>query len=55
MEVIDEHAPIKERVTKSNKPPYMNGDLQRAVYKKRMLFNKYKQFESPINWENYRL
>ena len=54
-EVIHEHAPIKSRVVKSNKPPYMNGDLKRAVYKKRMLFNKYKKCKSSINWENYRL
>ena len=33
----------------------MNGDLRRAVYKKRMLFSKYKKIKSPINWENYRL
>ena len=33
----------------------MNGDLKRAVYKKRMFFNKYKKCKSSINWENYRL
>ena len=29
-EVIDEHAPIKSRVVKSNKPPYMNDDLKES-------------------------
>lgn len=29
--------------------------MRRAIYKKRMLFNKYKKFRSPLNWEKYRL
>ena len=32
----------------------MNGDLRRAVYKKHMLFNKYKKYKTPLNWDNYR-
>ena len=40
-DIVDKHAPIKERVVKSKRPAFMNGDLRRAIYKKRMLFNKY--------------
>ena len=32
----------------------MNDDLRRAVYKKRMLFNKYKNSRSAADWDNYR-
>ena len=32
----------------------MNGDLRRAVYKKRMLFNRYKKCRTSANWDDYR-
>ena len=35
-DIINEHAPVKERVTKAKKPAYMNGNLRRAVFKKRI-------------------
>ena len=53
-DVINEHAPIKERVTKVRKPAYMNGNLRRAVFKKHMLFNKYKKGKTSADWELYR-
>ena len=53
-DIIDEHAPIKERAVKSRRPAYMNGDLHGAVYKKRMLFNRYKKCRTSANWEDYR-
>ena len=53
-EVIDEHVPMKERRSKTNKPPFMNCELRRAVYAKRMFRNKYLKSRSPSNWENYR-
>ena len=39
--VIKDNAPIKERKSKIQKSPYMNGELRRLI-KKHMLFNKYK-------------
>ena len=53
-EVLDEHAPIKERRSKSNKPAFMNSELRSAIYKKRMLRNKYFKCRSSQNWEKYR-
>ena len=32
----------------------MNGNLRRAVFKKRMLFNKFKKSKTSANWELYR-
>ena len=53
-EVIDIHAPIKGRKIKHKKPAFMNGALRRAIYKKHMLFNKYKKCKTSMNWDNYR-
>ena len=53
-DIINEHAPIKEQVTKVRKPAYMNGNLRRAVFKKHMLFNKYKKGKTSADWELYR-
>ena len=53
-DIINEHAPIEERVIKARKPAYMNGNLRRAVFKKRMLFNKFKKSKTSANWELYR-
>ena len=53
-DVVDEHAPIKERVSKVRKPAFMNGELHRAIYKKRMCFNKFQKYKTPQSWEQYR-
>ena len=54
-DIINEHAPVKERVNKAKKPAYMNGNLRCAVLKcVIMLFNKFKQIRTPTNWELYR-
>ena len=52
MKVIDEHVPIKERRSKQNKPAFMNVELRSAVYKKRMLRNKYFKCRSPKTGRN---
>ena len=44
----------KQKYPKKDPPPFMNGELRRAIYKKRMLHNKYKKFRNNFNWEAYR-
>ena len=39
---------------KSKKPAFMNGELRRAIYKKHMLFNKFKKCKTSLTWDNYR-
>ena len=34
--------------------PFMNKELRKAVYKKRMLHNKFLKRKSDKNWEEYR-
>ena len=53
-DIINEHAPVKERVTEAKKPAYMNGNFRHAVFKKRMLFNKFKKIRTPAKPELYR-
>jgi len=52
--VIDKHAPLKSRKSVPRPAPFMNSDLRKAVYKKRMLKNKFFQSKTDKNWENYR-
>jgi hypothetical protein len=52
--IIDEHLPVKEKKPRVNKPPFFNSTLRRAVYQKKMLFNKFKQSKSNSTWEAYR-
>ena len=37
-DVIKDHAPAKERKSKIQKPPYMNGELRRSIFKKHTCF-----------------
>ena len=54
MDVVNEHAPSKQKYPKKDPPPFMNGELRRAIYKKRMFHNKDKKFKNNFNWEAYR-
>ena len=44
-EIVDEHAPQKQKYPKKESPPFMNSELRRAIYKKKMLFNKHKKYK----------
>ena len=54
MDIVDEHAPRKQKYPKNDPPPFMNSDLRKAIYKKKMLHNKYHKFRNSTNWELYR-
>ena len=53
-EIVDEHAPIKQKTIKGNHLPYMNGELRRAINVKRMLKRKFTKCNSNMNWDKYR-
>lgn len=55
IEVANKHAPIKQRKILPQQIPYMNKQLKSAVYKKRMLHNKFQKINSKKNWEAYRI
>ena len=53
-EIVDEHAPQKQKYPKKEAPHFMNSELRRAIYKKKMLFHKFNRYKGKTNWENYR-
>lgn len=53
-EVIDKHVPTKQMCRKVNQLPYMNRDLRKAIYNKKMYYNKYLKCRNSRNWELYR-
>jgi hypothetical protein len=53
-QVIDEHAPLKKRIIKSNQVPYMNDQLRKAINVKNMIKRRFYKYRSKANWENYR-
>ena len=52
--VINKHAPMKKKKPVDKPVPFMNKNLKRAIYKKRMSFNKYNRCKNKQNWEIYR-
>ena len=52
-QVIDEHAPIKEKYPKKKSPPYMNSNYRRTIYKARQAKNVFSRNKSAQNWQNY--
>ena len=50
-EVVDKHAPFKERKILAKQVPYMNKTLKSAIYNKKMMYNKYQKVKSKQNWE----
>ena len=53
-DVIDKHAPLKQKKLKCAQLPYMNGSLRKAINVKAMLKRKYNRCRSRANWERYR-
>lgn len=52
--VVDKHAPMKRRKPCPKPAPFINKELRSAIYKKRQLHNKFINYKSDYNWENYR-
>ena len=52
-EVIEEHAPTKEKTPKPNPPPYMNSHYRKIIYKTRQARNSYNKNQTPENWKKF--
>ena len=52
-QVVDEHAPLKEKVPKPNSPPYMNSRYRKIIYKTRQARNSYNKNRTRENWKNF--
>jgi hypothetical protein len=53
IDVIDKHAPMKQRVLKYKPVPYMNAELRKAIFKRNMIRNKFKKY-GKLFWEENR-
>jgi hypothetical protein len=49
-EVADKHAPFKERKILPKQVPYMNSELKWAIYRKKMLYNKFQKHNNSKNY-----
>ena len=54
-EVIDKHIPVKQTYVKNEQLPYMNRQLRKAIYAKKMAYHKYLKHKNPRLWEDYRI
>ena len=53
--IVDKHAPMKERYERKQQCPFMNKELRKAICRKHMLLNKYPKYKCNRTWEDYRV
>ena len=54
--VLNEHAPLKERTLREKQVPYMHSQLRKEMYKRNMLRNRYKKDPSNDHkWNQFRI
>ena len=54
MEILNEHAPMKERLVRANNAPFMNKTLSKAVMHRSRLRNDYLKNPNNVNKEKYK-
>ena len=52
--LLNEHAPLKSKVIRHKKVPYMHSDLMKAIHKRNYYKNAYFKSRGPDSWEVYR-
>ena len=53
--IFNKHVPLKTMYRKQNQVPYMNRDLRKAIYEKKMYYSKFVKNKNPKTWEQYRV
>ncbi len=53
-DVVDIHAPLKQRMLKKDSVPYMNSKLRKVQYRRNQIRNHYWDLKNSLNWEAYR-
>ena len=54
-DVIESHAPLKQRILKKESLPFMNSALRKNIHKRNQLKNKFWKNKTRQNWNNYRV
>ena len=55
LDVIDTHAPIKQRTLKKESAPFMNSKLRKVIHRRNQLKNRFWKHKTKSNWEAYRV
>lgn len=53
--IFDKHIPVKTMYKRPNQVPYMNRELRKAIYEKKMYYNRFLKNRSSKTWEQYRM
>lgn len=53
-DVVDVHAPVKQKIIKKPQVPYMNGQLRKEINIKAMLRRKFERFKDNHSWSRYK-
>ena len=54
MQIVNNHAPVKSKIMKGQRVPYMNGELRKTINVRNMLKKKYDKYKTTENWKKYR-
>ena len=54
MQIVDDHAPVKTKIIKGKRIPYMNSELRKSTNVKNMLKRKYDKCKNKTNWLRFR-
>jgi S-adenosylmethionine synthetase len=50
-DIFDKHVPVKEKYCRKNQLPYMNRELRKAIYNKKMFYSKFLKNKNAKTWE----
>ena len=53
-DVVESHAPLKQRILRKESVPFMNSALRKGIHKRNQLRNKFWKNKTKENWNNYR-
>lgn len=54
VDIFDKHVRTKQMYKKLNQLPYINRELRKSIYEKKMFYNKYLKFKTSKTLEGYR-
>ena len=52
--IVDKHAPLKEKIIRGNNAPFMTKDLRKAIMDRSRLKKKYQNWPSRENYKNWK-
>jgi hypothetical protein len=53
-DVLDKHIPVKQKVQRRTRAPFMNSQLRKAINHKKALFRKFHKYKTDQNWRAFK-